>query len=71
MKITGKKELGAGKWLALEQLEYTDFENKTRFWETVSRKRCAGAVVIEIYLADGKGRAVFNRKAARIRRREG
>lgn len=50
MKITGKKELGAGKWLALEQLEYTDFENKTRFWETVSRKRCAGAVVLIVEL---------------------
>lgn len=46
MKIIRKNELAAGKWLALEQLEYRDCEGKTRFWETVSRKRCAGAAVI-------------------------
>lgn len=46
MKIIRRNELASGKWLALERLEYLDREGKTRFWETVSRKRCAGAVVI-------------------------
>ena len=45
MKIVGRKEIGSGKWLALEQLEYRDGD-RTRFWETVSRKRCAGAVLL-------------------------
>lgn len=46
MKILGKNEVASGKWLALEILDYVDRNGKERKWECVSRKRCAGAVLM-------------------------
>lgn len=46
MKILQKNELASGKWLALEVLDYVDRNGKERKWESVSRKRCDGAVLM-------------------------
>lgn len=46
MRICDKKLLGEGKFLSLYQLEYEDRNGVRRFWESASRKRNCGAVVI-------------------------
>ena len=46
MEILRKNEVASGKWLALEVLDYVDRNGKERRWECVSRKRCAGAVLM-------------------------
>jgi len=38
--------IGTGKWLQLNELNYTDKHETTRTWESVSRHQCAGAVAI-------------------------
>ncbi|MCI6288552.1 MAG: NUDIX hydrolase, partial [Lentisphaeria bacterium] len=46
MKRVSSKEVAAGKWLALNEIEYIDNKGVRRIWESVSRKRSAGAVAI-------------------------
>ena len=46
MEILRKNEVASGKWLALEVLDYVDRNGTQRKWECVSRKRCAGAVLM-------------------------
>ena len=46
MEVTGKKLLGAGKWIAIHELQYLDRKGIQRTWECVKRTRNAGAVVI-------------------------
>ena len=38
--------IASGNWLQLEKITYYDHEVKERIWESVSRKRSSGAVVI-------------------------
>ena len=46
MKRVSSKEVAAGKWLALNEIEYIDNKGVRRIWESVSRKRSTGAVAI-------------------------
>ena len=46
MKRLGCREIAAGKWLALNQISYLDNKGVARVWESVSRKKSAGAVAI-------------------------
>ena len=46
MKILSRKRMAEGKFLALDVIEYEDDEGVVRKWESVSRTRCGGAVVV-------------------------
>lgn len=46
MRICEKRRIGEGNWLYLSEIEYTDHEGKLRTWESVSRKKTGGAVLI-------------------------
>lgn len=46
MKRLGSREIAAGNWLALNQISYVDNKGIERIWESVSRKKAAGAVAI-------------------------
>lgn len=46
MKRLNCCEIAAGKWLALNRISYVDNKGVERVWESVSRKKSAGAVAI-------------------------
>lgn len=46
MKILSRNRMAAGKFLALDLIEYEDNKGIVRKWESVSRTGCGGAVVI-------------------------
>ena len=46
MKILSRNRMAAGKFLALDVIEYEDNKGIVRKWESVSRTSCGGAVVI-------------------------
>ncbi len=46
MNNTDEKSLGKGKWLELNEIHYTDRHGKARTWESVSRRKSSGAVVM-------------------------
>jgi len=46
MKRLSCKEFAAGNWLALNRIAYLDNHGVERIWESVSRKKSAGAVAI-------------------------
>lgn len=46
MKVLSRKRMAAGKFLALDLIEYMDDDGIVRKWESVSRLGCGGAVVI-------------------------
>ena len=61
MKKVSSKEVAAGKWLALNEIEYIDNKGVRRIWESVSRKRSAGAVAI-ICILKPSGRLILVRQ---------
>ena len=46
MRICGNRRIGEGNWLSLSELQYEDHNGKLRTWESVSRKKTGGAVLI-------------------------
>lgn len=46
IKITGKKELGKGKFIRLEEVDYIDSYGVQRKWEKCARVNSRGAVII-------------------------
>lgn len=46
MKFIKSEEIAAGKWLTLNTITYVDNKGVERKWESVSRKKSAGAVAI-------------------------
>ena len=46
MKRLDCREIAAGNWLALNRISYVDNKGIQRVWESVSRKKSAGAVAI-------------------------
>lgn len=46
MKITGKEIIAQGNWLSLDKLKYIDVHNHERTWESVSRRKSGGAVIM-------------------------
>ncbi|MBO4632873.1 MAG: NUDIX hydrolase [Lentisphaeria bacterium] len=61
MKRLGCREIAAGNWLALNQISYMDNKGIERIWESVSRKKAAGAVAIICTLVPS-GRLVLVRQ---------
>lgn len=45
-RIVSKRTVAGGSWLELQQIEYVDYRDRRRTWESVERKQAAGAVVI-------------------------
>jgi len=45
-KVQNNTTIGSGKWLKLEDLEYSDSSGMSRRWENVTRHQCSGAVAI-------------------------
>ena len=46
MKRIDCREIAAGNWIALNRISYVDNKGIQRIWESVSRKKSAGAVAI-------------------------
>ncbi len=46
MKNTEEKSLCQGNWLELNEIHYIDRRGKARTWESVSRRKSSGAVVM-------------------------
>ena len=61
MKRLGCCEIAAGNWLALNRITYQDNKGIERTWESVSRKKSAGAVAV-ICTLKPSGRLVLVRQ---------
>ena len=68
-KVTGSRELGAGRFLSLNLLEWTDARDVQRKWESADRVSDAGAVLIIPRLAPS-GRILLIRQYRPPARRE-